>query len=330
MQRRKFITLFGGATMAWPFVARAQQPNRKRLVGVLMAYAESDASARSMFAAFRDALAKLGWTEGSNLRIELRSGAGNADKIKTFTKELVDLQPDVILCQGTAVTGSLVRETRTVSIVFVNVADPIGSGFVTSVARPGGNVSGFMLDISAQGGKWIELLKEIAPRTTHVALLLNPATGPSLQLFMPSIQAAASSFAVEVSTAQVQAKEEIEGVIAAQARDPGGGLVVIPSAFSTVNRELIIGLAAQYGVPAIYFDRFFTDSGGLIAYSPDYTEHFRPAADYVDRILKGVKPADLPVQAPTKFELFINLKTATTLGLTVAPSMLARADEVIE
>ena len=333
MRRREFVALLGGATTL-PFAksvpARAQQPDRKRLIGVVMAYAESDPAARAMFAAFRNTLAALGWTEGSNLRIELRWSAGDADKIKTFTKELVDLRPDVILCQGTVVTGSLVRDTRTIPIVFVNVADPIGGGFITSLARPGGNVSGFMVDSSAQGGKWVQLLKEIAPRTVRVALLLNPETGPPLQLFMPSIQAAASSFAVEVRAAPVHAKQEIEGVIAAQARDPGGGLVVIPAAFSTVNRDLIIALTAQYGLPAIYFDRFFTDSGGLIAYSADFLEHFRPAAGYIDRILRGAKPADLPVQAPTKFELFINLKTATALGLTVAPSMLARADQVIE
>jgi ABC-type uncharacterized transport system substrate-binding protein len=330
MQRRKFITLFGGATLSWPMVARAQQPDRMRLVGVLMAFAESDPSAQSMFAGYRDALAKLGWTEGSNLRIELRWAAGDADKIRTFTKELVDLRPDVILCQGTAVTGSLARATQTIPIVFMNVADPIGSGFVASIPRPGGNVSGFMLDLSGQGGKWVELLKEIAPRTVRAALLSNPETGPSLQLFMPSIQAAASSFAVEVSVAPVHGREEIEGVIAAQARDPGGGLIVTPAAFHTVNRDRIIAMAAQYGLPTIYYERSFADSGGLIAYSSDYGEHFRPAAGYIDRVLRGAKPADLPVQAPTKFELFINLKTAAALGLTVPPSMLARADRVIE
>ena len=329
MKRRELIALLGGA-VAWPLTARGQQSEHMRFIGVLMAYAQSDPVAQAMVAAFRDGLAKLGWTEGNNLRIELRWGAGDAEKFKAFAKELVSLRPAAILSMGTVATGFILHETQTIPIVFVGVADPIGSGFVANVARPGGNVTGFMLDISTQGGKWVELLKEIAPRTTHVAVLANPATGPSLQFFMPSIQAAASSFAIEVSVAPVQAKDEIEGVIAAQAREPGGGLIVVPSAFSSVNRDLIIALAAQYRLPAMYFERRFADIGGLIVYSPDYAEGFRPAAGYIDRILKGAKPGDLPVQAPTKFELFINLKTATALGLTVPPTLLASASEVIE
>jgi putative tryptophan/tyrosine transport system substrate-binding protein len=330
MRRREFITLLGGTVVAWPLAAHAQQTGAVRLIGVLMGYAESDAAAQSWIAAFRDALAKLGWMEGSNLRIELRWSAGDPDRMKTFAKELVDLRPDAILSHTTPVTGVLVRETRTIPIVFVNVADPVGSGFVASLARPGGNVTGFALYEPTVGGKWIELLKEIAPRTVRTALLFNPATAVPLQIFMPSIQAAASSSAVQVNVAPVHAKDEIEGVIAAQARSPGGGLFATPDAFNTVNRELIIALAARYGVPTIHSNRLYAESGGLIAYGSDFAAQFGPAAEYIDRILKGAKPADLPIQTPTKFELIINLKTAKALGLTVPPLMLGRADDVIE
>jgi putative tryptophan/tyrosine transport system substrate-binding protein len=329
MRRREFITLIGGAAATWPLAAQAQH-EQKRRIGVLMSFAESDASARSMFEGYRNALAQLGWNESKNLQIEVRWAAGNPDRIKAFTKELVELRPDAILVQGTVSTGSVVHETRSIPIVFVNVADPVGSGFVGSLAHPGGNVIGFMLDISAQGGKWVQLLKEIAPRTQLISLLSNAETGPPLRFFMPSIFAAASSLSIEVKSAPIHAKEEIEGVIAEQSRDPGGGLVVTPAAFHTVNRDLIIALAAQYRLPAIYHERSYVESGGLIAYTPDYGEHFRPAAAYVDRILKGVKPADLPVQTPTKFELFINLKTAGALGLSVPQTLLASAAEVIE
>jgi putative ABC transport system substrate-binding protein len=330
MRRREFITLVGGAAASWPLVARAQQPDRMRLVGVLMGFAESDPGAQSMVAAFRGALAELGWTEGSNLRIELRWSTGDADRIRTLAKELVDLRPDAILSHGTAVTRVLAGETRTIPIVFLNVADPIASGFAASFARPGGNMTGFTVENSAQGGKWVELLKEIAPRTVHVALLFKQASGPPLEIFMPSIQSAASSFAVQVSGAPVHAKDEIEGVIAAQARNPGGGLIVMPDSFNMANRELIIALTARYGVPAVYYRRVFPESGGLIAYGADFAEQFRPAAGYIDRIFKGAKPADLPIQAPTKFELVINLKTAKALGLTVPQALLVAADEVIE
>ena len=225
--------------------------------------------------------------------------------------------------------GALARETQTVPIVFVTVSDPIGSGFAANLAHPGGNITGFSVDDSSLGGKWVELLKEIAPRTARVGLLFNPG-GPLLQSYMPSIQAAASSSNIQLSVATVHARDEIEGVIAAQARDPVGSLIVMPNVFNTTNRELIISLAARYGVPAIYFSAYFAQSGGLIAYGTDFTEQFRQAAGYVDRILKGAKPADLPVQAPTKFELVINLKTAKALGLTIPPNLLAVADEVIE
>ena len=329
MRRRELIALLGGA-VAWPLAARGQQPERMRLVGVLMAYAESDPVAQAGVVAFRDGLAKLGWKEGNNLRIEVRWGAGDAEKFKAFAKELVSLRPEAILSMGTVPTRFIIGETQSIPIVFVSVGDPVSSGLVTSLNRPGANVTGFMLDLTTQGGKWVQLLKEIAPHTAHVALLTNPATAPPLQLHVPSIRAAASALAIEVSPTPVQAKEEIEDVIAAQAREPGGGLIVLPSAFSSVNRGLIVALAAQYRLPAVYYERTFTDLGGLIAYSPDYVERFRPAAGYIDRILKGTKPGDLPVQAPTSFELFINLKTATALGLEVPEHLQQLADEVIE
>jgi putative tryptophan/tyrosine transport system substrate-binding protein len=301
-----------------------------RLVGVLMAYAESDSTAQSWLATFRAALAKLGWTEGSNLRVELRWSAADPDKIRTFAKELVDLRPDAIFGQSTPAIGVLARETRTIPIVFAGVTDPIGSGFAANLAHPGGNITGFTVNDPAVGGKWVELLKEIAPRTVRVALLFNPATAVPIQFFMPSIQAAASSFPIEVSAAPVHAKDEIEGVIAAQARSPGGGLIVMPDAFNEPIRELIIALAARYSVPAIYYNRFFSEPGGLISYGELRVETFRLAAGYIDRILKGEKPADLPVQAPTKFELIINLKTAKALGLTIPDKLMALADELIE
>jgi putative tryptophan/tyrosine transport system substrate-binding protein len=330
MKRREFITLLGGTAVVLPLAARAQQPDRVRRIGVLMGYAESDPAAQFEVAAFREALAKLGWMEGNNLQIELRWTAGDAGRIRTLARELVDLRPDVILSQSTIVTGSVARETGTIPIVFVNVADPIAGGLTASLARPGGNVTGFALFEPGVGGKWVELLKDIAPRTVSVALLSNPATGAPLEFFMPSIQAAATSLALKVIVTQFQTKDEIEGVIASQTRNPGGGLIVMPAAFSVANRELIIALAARYGVPAIYFNRFFAESGGLIAYSGDYAEQFRQAATYIDRILKGAKPADLPVQNPIKYELLINLKTAKALGLDVPLHLQQIADEVIE
>jgi len=250
--------------------------------------------------------------------------------VGTFAKELVDLRPDVILSQTTAVTDALARETKTIPIVFVTVGDPVASRFTTSLARPSGNITGFTAFEPTLGGKWVELLKEIAPRTVRVALLSNQATGGPLQFYMPSIQAAALSSAVQVSTAPVNAKDEIEGVIATQARNPGGGLIAMPSAFNVTNRDLIIALAARYGVPAIYFNRLFAKSGGLINYSPDYIEQFRQAPEYIDRILKGAKLADLPVQQPTKYELSINLKAAKALGLDVPLHLQQIADELIE
>jgi putative ABC transport system substrate-binding protein len=327
VKRRKFISLLGGAA-AWPLAARAQQRDRVRLIGVLMGFAESDPAAQSWLAAFRNALTQLGWSEGNNLRIEVRWGAADPDRIRTLAKELVDLRPDAIFNQTTPVTDALARVTQTIPIVFVYVADPIGSGFAASLARPGRNITGFTYVEPTTGGKWGELLKEIAPRTAHVALLFNPETAP--KFYMPSIQAAASSFAVEASVAPVHARDEIAGVIAAQARNPGGGLIVMPDVFNDANLEAIIALAANSGVPAIYPRPVFAESGGLIAYGADLAEQFRQAAGYIDRILKGANPGDLPVQRPTKFDLVINLKTAKALGLTVSSQMQLLADEVIE
>ena len=326
MKRRQFMGLVGSFAAAWSLAARAQQPERVRRIGVLMA----DPSTQSYVTAFRGALTKLGWAEGSNLRTEVLWGDGNAEKIRSLAKELVDLRPDVIVGQSTPVVITLVRETQAIPIVFVNVADPIGSGFVVSLARPGGNLTGFMTDNSELGGKWVELLKEIAPRTVSVALMFNPTTAVPLKFYMPSIQAAASTSGIEVNTRLVYAKEEIEDVIAAQARDRGSGLIVMPDPFNAANGEQITLLAARHRIPAIYFRREFTETGGLIAYANDFAEQFPQAAAYVDRILKGTKPADLPVQAPTRFELIINLKTAKALGLDVPFAMQQRADALIE
>ena len=277
MERREFIKLLGGATAAWPLVARAQQPDQMRLIGVLMGYAESDRAAQSWLAAFRGGLTKLGWTEGSNLRIELRWSANDPDRMRTLAKELVDLRPNALLGATTPVTGALARETKTIPIVFAGVSDPIGSGFAANLAHPGGNITGFMSNDPAGtlGGKWVGLLKEIAPRTLRIALLFNPATAVPLQYSLPSIQAAAFSLAVQVNAAPVHAKDEIEGVIAAQTRDPGGGLIVMPDVSNDVNRELIIAMAARYSVPAMYFNRFFTELGGLISYGDVRSEQFR-------------------------------------------------------
>jgi putative ABC transport system substrate-binding protein len=331
MRRREFISLLGGAAAAWPFAARAQRLDRMRLVGVLEDFAENDSAAQSNIAAFRDTLTKLEWKEGSNLRIELRWSAGNVDRMRTFAKELVDLHPDAIFGQTTPGIAALTRETQTIPIVFATVADPVVAGFAQSLARPGGNITGFMTQEPAMGGKWVGLLKEIAPRTVRVAILFDPATAPTPQLYMPFIESVATSLAIQTSVAPVHAKDEIEGVIAALARDPGGGLIVMPDIFNATNRDLIIALAAHYGVPTIYFTAaYFAESGGLICYGTNFAEQFRQAARYVDRILKGEQPADLPIQQPTKFELVINLKTAKALGLTVPSSLLATADEVIE
>jgi putative ABC transport system substrate-binding protein len=328
MRRRDFITLVGSTALAWPLTAFAAGP--VRVIGVLMGYSENDLAAQSHLAALRDAFTKLGWTEGGNLRIELRWGVGKADKIDALANELVKLRPDAILGVTTPVISALARETQTIPIVFTLVADPIGNGFVASLTHPGGNITGFAAYDPVVAGKWVELLKEIAPKTVRMGILFNPATTSPLQLYMPSIQTAASSLVVQASAVPVGARDEIEGAIAAQARNPGSGLIVLPDAFNIANRDLIIALAARYGIPAIYNGALYADSGGLIAYGIDFTETFRQAAGYIDRILKGTKPGELPIQQPTKFDLVINLKTAKALGLTVPHNLLVLADGVIE
>jgi putative tryptophan/tyrosine transport system substrate-binding protein len=332
MRRRDFITLFGGATAghAWLLEASAQQAGGARLVGVLMDYAASDQTAQSLVTAFRDTLAKLGWQEGSNLRIEVRWSGGSAIKVRTFAKELIDLRPNAILGRGTPETLALSSQTQTIPIVFAAVSDPIGSGFAASLTHPGHNMTGFTNVESTVGSKWVELLKEIAPRTTHVALLFNPATAAPFHFYLPSIQAAAQSLDVKVSTAPVHARDEIEGTIAALAHDPDGGLLLMPDTFNLTNRDLTILQAARYGIPVVSDNPIYGESGALITYGVDFTELLRQAAGYIDRILKGAMPADLPVQNPTKFELVINLKTAKALGLTVPNAMQLLADEVIE
>jgi ABC-type uncharacterized transport system substrate-binding protein len=330
MRRRDFVKGIAGSAIGWPLAARAQQPDRIRLIGVLMGFGESDAAAQSWIAAFRDQLTKLGWTEGSNLRIELRWSGADADRFRTFARELVDLRPDAIFGQTTPVIGALARETQKIPIVFALVSDPIGSGFATGLAHPGGNITGFTGNDPAIGGKWMELLKEIAPRTVRVALLSNPATAAPAKFYMPSIQATATSFAIQVSAAPVHGKDEIEGVIAGLSRNPGSGLIVMPDPFTVTNHELIAALAARYRVPTIYNESGHAESGGLISYGTDFAELFRQAAGYIDRILKGVKPGDLPIELPTKYELVINVKSAKALGLTIPESVLSLADKVIE
>ncbi len=330
MRRREFIGLVGSAAATWPIAARAQQAGPVRLIGVLMEHADSNSVAQNWVAAFRNELAKLGWMEGSNLRIEVRWAGSNEERLKTFAKELVDLRPDAIFARGTIETVALTRETRTIPIVFAAVSDPIGSGFAKNLSRPGGNMTGFTNIESTLGGKWVALLKEIAPATTHVGLLFNPATVAPLQFYLPSIQAAAQSYAINVTTAPVHEKDEIENVIAALARDPGAGLIAMPDNFTGSNLGLIGSLAARYRVPAIHYLPSYAETGGLISYGVDFTGLFRQAAGYMDRVLKGASPADLPIQLPTKLELLINLKAAKALELAVPPGVLVAADRVIE
>ena len=326
--RREFITLLGGAA-AWPLGAQAQQDGMRR-IGVLVPFPESEPVAQARVAAFREGLQKLGWTEGRNIRIDTRWGALGAEAMQRFAKELVGLQPDLILSQSTPNTAALLQQTRTIPIVFVQVTDPVGSGFVASISRPGGNVTGFSLAEQTMAGKWLELLKEIAPSVNRVAFLFNPATATFAEIYLNSFKAAAASFAVEAIGAPVRSTSELEPVIAEQAREPNGGLIVMPDIFMTGHRSEITLLAARYRLPAVYPFRYFTEIGGLLSYGNDPVDLVRRAATYADRILKGEKPSELPVQAPIKFELVINLKTAKSLGLDVPWILQQRADEVIE
>jgi putative ABC transport system substrate-binding protein len=329
MKRRQFITLLGGAAATWPLAARAQQGERMRRIGVLLPAAADDAEFQARVGAFLQALALLGWTIGRNVRIDTRWAGADAASIRRHAVELAALAPDVILAFGGSTVGPLLQATRTVPIVFPAAVDPVGSGFVDSLARPGGNATGFMGFEYSLGGKWLELLKQIAPGVKRVAVLRD-AANPSGNALFGVIQAAAPSLRVEVNPVNMRDAGEIERAVTAFARASNGGLIMTANPFAIVHRDLIITLAARHKLPAVYFERLFVAAGGLISYGPDFLDQFRQAAGYVDRILKGEKPADLPVQAPTKYELVINLKTAKALGLEVPSSLLARADEVIE
>ena len=329
MKRRDFITLLGGAAFAAPRVARAQEQMKR--IGVLMPYAEGDREGQAFVAALREGLQKLGWAESRNIRIDYRwATPSDTVSIQRFAKELVALQPDLILTQSTPTTAALLQQTRTIPIVFAQVVDPVGSGFVASFPRPGGNITGFINLEPTMAGKWLELLKEIAPRVNRVAFLFNPATAPYFEYYLKPFKAAAASFAVEGIAAPVHDASELESVIAAQARESNGGLIVMPDTFLNAHRAEITALAARHRLPAVYAFRFFTELGGLLSYRSDLIDNYRRAADYADRILKGAKPSELAVQAPVKFELTINLKTAKTLGLDVPMLLQQRADAVIE
>jgi putative ABC transport system substrate-binding protein len=328
MRRREFILALGGAA-ALPLAAHAQQPERMRRIGILLPAAADDAEFQARVGAFLQALALLGWSIGRNVRIDTRWATANAAEIRRHAAEMATLAPDVILAHGGSTVGPLLQATRTVPIVFPVVADPVGAGFVDSLARPGGNATGFMIYEYSMGGKWLELLKEIAPGVMRAAVPRDPSQGSGTGQFA-AIQAMAPSLRVEVSPVNMRDAGEIERAIAAFARASNSGLIITSGAAAQRHRDLIITLAARHKLPAVYYERSFVTAGGLISYGADYVDQYRRAAGYVDRILKGEKPADLPVQAPTKYELVINLKTAKALGLTVPPQLLARADEVIE
>jgi putative ABC transport system substrate-binding protein len=328
IRRREFVTLLGGAVVAWPLTARAQQPEAMRRIGVLM-NATANAEQQANLAAFLEVLQQLGWTDGRNVRIDTRWAGGDAREIRRYAGELVARAPDVILATGTVAMGPLLQATHTIPIVFNNVADPVGAGFIKRMARPGGNTTGFIQFEYTLSGKWLELLKQIAPSVTRVAVLRDAAITSGIGQFAV-IQSVAPSVGVEVSVINVRDAGEIEADIADFARTSNGGLILTASALAVVHGELIIALSARHKLPAVYYRRAFVTGGGLISYGYDVVDQYRRAAGYVDRILRGEKPADLPVQAPTKYELVINLKTAKALGLDVPPMLLARADEVIE
>jgi putative ABC transport system substrate-binding protein len=329
MRRRDFIKGIVGSATAWPLAARAQQSERVRRIGVLMARSANDPEGQAFVAAFLQGLQELGWSDGRNAIVDIRWSAGNSADARKYAAELVALAPDVILAHSSTAVAPLVQITRTVPIVFANVADPVGAGYVDSLARPGGNITGFTTYEYSMSGKWLQLLKEVAPGVTRVAVLRDPslAAGPGQ---FAAIQTVAPSLGVELRPVDVRDDGEIERALALFAQSPNSGLIVTGSPQAASRRDLIIGLAARHRLPAVYFSRLWVAAGGLISYGPDFLDPFRRAAGYADRILKGEKPADMPVQASTKFELIINLKTAKALGLTVPQSLLARADEVIE
>jgi putative tryptophan/tyrosine transport system substrate-binding protein len=329
MKRREFITFLGGAAVGWPLRVRAQQPDRMRRIGVLMGTAATDPEGQARQAAFLQGLAQLGWIDRRNAQIETRWGAGDANLYRTYTAELLALAPDVILAAGTSSMTPLHQATRSIPIVFVGITDPVGGGFVASLARPGGNATGFVLFEYGISAKWLELLKQIAPGVTRVAVLRNPDITSGTGQFA-AVQAVAPLFGVELTAVDVRDRAEIEHSVTEFARYLNTGLILTISQAAQVNRDLIIALVARHRLPAVYPDRLFVAAGGLLSYGTDFVDHYRRAAGYVDRILKGEKPADLPVQAPTKLELVINLKTAKALGVDMPDKLLATADEVIE
>jgi putative tryptophan/tyrosine transport system substrate-binding protein len=329
MRRRDFITLLGGATATWPLAARAQQGERMWRIGVLMGYPEGDPQAQANVIALRRGLQDLGWMEGRNLQIDYRRAGGDPDKARTFARELIGMTPDAILPSTNQVTRILQQETRTIPIVFAFVGDPVGSGFVASLARPGKNITGFANFENSIGGKWVELFKDLAPSAERVGFVYNPDAAPNVGFFHAA-ESAAPSLAIKVAALAVRDATDIDQEITAFASEPGGGLIVAPHAVTLGYRKLIIELAARHRLPAVYSDRYFAESGGLLSFGNNTADLFRRAASYIDLVFKGAKPADLPVQLPTKFELVVNVKTAKTLGLIISESFLARADEVIE
>jgi putative ABC transport system substrate-binding protein len=329
MQRRDFITLLGSAAAAWPFSAHAQQLDQMRRIGVLMNNAENDPEAKAQLMGFRQGLQQLGWSEDRNIHIDIRFAADRPDQYQVLAKELVALQPDAIFAYTTPITAALQGESRTIPIVFAQVSDPIGSGLVASLARPEGNLTGFQLYEEGITGKWVAMLKEIAPRLERAALLANPKT-TSYEYFVRSAEAGAQSLAIELVPSPVENAADIERVIEAFAGVPNSGLLVLPSGTTSLHRDLVIEVAARYRLPSVYPFRFYVTAGGLMSYSSDLVDQSRRAASYVDRILRGANPAELPVQAPTKYVTTVNLKTAKALGLDVPASLLVRADEVIE
>ena len=331
IRRREFIALLGGGALAWPLEVSAQQPDRGRRIGVLMGYAETDTDAQAWYAAFREGLQKLGWKEGHDTQIDTRwATPADVESMRQFAKELVALQPDLILSSTTPTTTALLQQTRTIPIVFAIVADPVGSGFVASLARPGGNITGFIFTEPTIAGKWLELLKGIAPHVVRVAMLFNPTSAAYAEYWLNPFKTAAPTFAVEAIPAPVRDRSELEAVIAAQAREPNSGLIAMPDSFMDAHRVEVASLVARYRLPAVYPFRLFVEVGGLLSYGIDRTDNFRRAATYADRILKGAKPSELPVQAPLKFELVINLKAAKAIGLEVPLQLQQLADEVIE
>ena len=330
MERREFIGRFSLAAIAgtWSFAARGQQPNRIRRIGVLMNLAEGDPEGQAYLAAFHKRVGDLGWIEGSNMRLDYRWTAGSPDRARAFAKELIDTNPDVILVSGGTALSAIMQETRAVPIVFVALVDPVAAGFVSSLARPGGNATGFTSFEPSIGAKWLEMLKEIAPTIKHAVILTSD--NPISSVVLPLVEAAVPSFGLRSTVARVHNAAEIERAIDASARETNVGLLVLAGTVGLVHRDLIIALAARYRLPAIYTEAVFSRSGGLISFGYDRVDDFRNAASYVDRILRGEKPSDLPVQGSTKFELIVNLKTAKTLGIEISPTMLSRADEVIE